>query len=106
MARHSYHVTPFVNGVLNGPTDGLISYENRSVSGEIISLSKGVFSLTDVYKYIYVLYYMHDILCVWSLIGSSSRRVQSVQHYESGGETIFLINFYFQLRNIVDTVQY
>jgi len=55
MARHSYHVTPFVNGVLNRPTDGLISYENRSVSGELISLSKGVFSLTDVYKYIYIM---------------------------------------------------
>jgi len=80
MARHSYHVTPFVNGVLNGPTDGLISYENRSVSGEIISSSKGVFSLTDVYKYIYLLYYMNDILCVSSLTGSSGRHVQTVQH--------------------------
>lgn len=49
---------------------------------------------------------MHDdILCVWSLSGSSSRRVQSVQHYKNGGETIFVINFRFQLRNIAGTIK-
>lgn len=65
MARHSYHVTPFVNGVLNGPIDGLISYENRSVSGEIISLSKGVFNLID-YECVCVCIILHarHIMCL------------------------------------------
>lgn len=100
MARHSYHVTPFVNGVLNGPTDGLISYEDRSVSGEMISPSERVFQLNRRVLHIHARRMCFELKRLFNTPGACIRiefitaAYTSNAYGENGFRTVFLINFY------------